>query len=279
MFQLPYHRAPQLAPLYSQPRQDRESANVPSLRTLTSSPQVCNKCGLYERTHLRPRPHRFDELRAGSKARKAAKVASSPGDSPKSKQQGIKKEPNEGEYDLSQRRGTCSPAPPQRNADVPARPGSVTSVGSSGVSEWESGSYSGSSAPNSGYNSPMTSTFSVPPGTAMQPGSRPSSRDGPIRLPNAPLTDIATRLTKVPPPAKAASAPYYIEGRSTTLGRAPPADYYGRRGSLPSDTAISPSGRLTSALGMPEVTGWQVIPQSDLSSSPKSRKARKVAAA
>lgn len=33
---------------------------------------MCNKCGLYERTHLRPRPLRFDELRAGGKARKGS---------------------------------------------------------------------------------------------------------------------------------------------------------------------------------------------------------------
>jgi GATA-binding protein, other eukaryote len=39
---------------------------------------VCNKCGLYERTHLRPRPLRFDELRAGSKTRKQIKAAGSP---------------------------------------------------------------------------------------------------------------------------------------------------------------------------------------------------------
>ncbi|KAF5393124.1 hypothetical protein D9757_001138 [Collybiopsis confluens] len=44
----------------------------PSWRRSTLNPGkiVCNKCGLYERTHLRPRPLRFDELRAGGKARK-----------------------------------------------------------------------------------------------------------------------------------------------------------------------------------------------------------------
>ena len=47
----------------------------PSWRRSTLNPGkiVCNKCGLYERTHLRPRPLRFDELRNGNKARKAAK--------------------------------------------------------------------------------------------------------------------------------------------------------------------------------------------------------------
>jgi len=193
----------------------------PSWRRSTLNPGkiVCNKCGLYERTHLRPRPHRFDELRAGSKARKAAaKVATSPNMSPKSKIEGIKKEPNDG-----------SVAP---------------SIGSNGVSDWESGSaYSNSSAPNSGYNSPMASSFAT-----SLPHSRPSSRDGRIRLPTAPLTDIATRLTKVPP-AKSSSAPYYIEGRSTTLGRPmpPSVDFYPRRSSLPSE--VAGDARLSSTLG------------------------------
>ena len=46
----------------------------PSWRRSTLNPGkiVCNKCGLYERTHLRPRPLRFDELRSGGKPRKAA---------------------------------------------------------------------------------------------------------------------------------------------------------------------------------------------------------------
>lgn len=53
----------------------------PSWRRSTLNPGkiVCNKCGLYERTHLRPRPLRFDELRAGSKTRKQPKVAGANG--------------------------------------------------------------------------------------------------------------------------------------------------------------------------------------------------------
>jgi GATA-binding protein, other eukaryote len=49
----------------------------PSWRRSTLNPGkiVCNKCGLYERTHLRPRPLRFDELRAGNRARKQAAAA------------------------------------------------------------------------------------------------------------------------------------------------------------------------------------------------------------
>ena len=52
----------------------------PSWRRSTLNPGkiVCNKCGLYERTHLRPRPLRFDELRTRSKSRKCSKSISSP---------------------------------------------------------------------------------------------------------------------------------------------------------------------------------------------------------
>ena len=47
--------------------------------TLTPGKIVCNKCGLYERTHLRPRPLRFDQFCAENKSRKQSKVASSKG--------------------------------------------------------------------------------------------------------------------------------------------------------------------------------------------------------
>ncbi|KAG8746405.1 hypothetical protein FRC10_005116 [Ceratobasidium sp. 414] len=40
---------------------------------------VCNRCGLYERTHLRPRPHRFDEVRTGNKGRKPKQSGSRQG--------------------------------------------------------------------------------------------------------------------------------------------------------------------------------------------------------
>lgn len=46
-----------------------QTTEPPSWRRSTLNPGkiVCNKCGLYERTHTRPRPLRFDELRAGTK--------------------------------------------------------------------------------------------------------------------------------------------------------------------------------------------------------------------
>ena len=64
----------------------------PSWRRSTLNPGkiVCNKCGLYERTHLRARPLRFDELRSGTKSRKLSKASTSP---KQSKMAMIKKEP------------------------------------------------------------------------------------------------------------------------------------------------------------------------------------------
>ena len=61
----------------------------PSWRRSTLNPGkiVCNKCGLYERTHLRPRPLRFDELRAGNKSRKSSKG------SPKARAKGAQQRP------------------------------------------------------------------------------------------------------------------------------------------------------------------------------------------
>ena len=71
----------------------------PSWRRSTLNPGkiVCNKCGLYERTHLRPRPLRFDELRAGNKARKQSKAGAAGSNPSVSPKQGklVKKEPRE----------------------------------------------------------------------------------------------------------------------------------------------------------------------------------------
>ena len=84
----------------------------PSWRRSTLNPGkiVCNKCGLYERTHLRPRPHRFDELRAGNKARKHAQSKVLGGSSsPKEKATSVvKKEQGEIEFEVHPRRGSVS---------------------------------------------------------------------------------------------------------------------------------------------------------------------------
>lgn len=94
----------------------------PSWRRSTLNPGkiVCNKCGLYERTHLRPRPLRFDELRAGSKTRKQPKIGS-----PKSGKmlQMVKKEPHDSDIDnIMPRRSSVSSS-------------SASSV--SGTSDWD----------------------------------------------------------------------------------------------------------------------------------------------
>jgi hypothetical protein len=141
----------------------------PSWRRSTLNPGkiVCNKCGLYERTHLRPRPLRFDELRAGNKARKQSKGAVSP----KAKTSVVKKEPRE--YNGIARRDSVS---------------SSSSV-QSATSDWDDSVsvYSSGSAPTTSFSSPNVNPFPLSRDSSQSP-----PHDGGIRLPNAPLTDIAS---------------------------------------------------------------------------------------
>lgn len=188
----------------------------PSWRRSTLNPGkiVCNKCGLYERTHLRPRPLRFDELRAGGKTRKPGeKKVQKPAPLAGSPQ--IKKEPRE--FGL-------------------ARRSSVSSTASSGgaVSDWDDtvsvyssqpptpGSISG---PPSSYSSPSIATFPIPRSSQSPPID--AGPQAPIRLPNAPLSDIASLQQQAP--RKSATAPGYFSQ--------PPVSYQGqdmlRRGSMP----------------------------------------------
>ncbi|KAF8897895.1 hypothetical protein BD779DRAFT_1608379 [Infundibulicybe gibba] len=157
----------------------------PSWRRSTLNPGkiVCNKCGLYERTHLRPRPLRFDELRAGNKARKQSN-ATPPGplpasnnggkvQSPKAKLTPVKKEPRD--FGLARRSSVSS--------------SSSSSVHSgSGASDWDDNVsvYSTGSAPPTSFNSPNM------PAYPLSRGSQSPPHDGSIRLPNAPLSDIAS---------------------------------------------------------------------------------------
>ena len=112
----------------------------PSWRRSTLNPGkiVCNKCGLYERTHLRPRPLRFDELRSSSKCRKPSKSITSP---KQSKNVMIKKEPADFSYE-------------------------------------KRSSVSSASSVHSNYSRDSHS----PP------------QDGGIRLPNSPLSDVASMI-------------------------------------------------------------------------------------
>ncbi|PSR73420.1 hypothetical protein PHLCEN_2v10712 [Hermanssonia centrifuga] len=233
----------------------------PSWRRSTLNPGkiVCNKCGLYERTHLRPRPLRFDELRAGSKTRKQPKTGAG---SPKVGKLSpvVKKEVREGDEPLMQRRSSVS-----------SSNGSARS-GTGGSSDWDdSVSLASSGSVPSSFNSPAVSTFSIPRDPNSQ--SPPlGSRDGGIRLPNAPLSDIAS-LTHSPlqRPASAAS-PALTPRKSATA----PASYYSnsefysRRESCTAEGQQPPSQSQSPAI--PEVTGWQSVPLSDLApSKPKSR--------
>ncbi|CAL1700212.1 unnamed protein product [Somion occarium] len=236
----------------------------PSWRRSTLNPGkiVCNKCGLYERTHLRPRPLRFDELRAGSKTRKQPKVAGGAA-SPKAGKltQMVKKEPRDGEEG--------SPMI-QRRSSVSSSAGSVHS--GSATSDWDDNG----SAPPSSFNSPAVSSFSIPRDPNSQ--SPPLPRDGGIRLPNAPLSDIASLQSSgsVPPtPRKAATAPtpfYHAQGSFYPNGTAAAGE---RRnsGSIPLTASPqmqtqSPQLQAISEMPMPEVTGWQSVPMSDLAPSP-----------
>ncbi|KAM6496143.1 hypothetical protein JOM56_008849 [Amanita muscaria] len=141
----------------------------PSWRRSTLNPGkiVCNKCGLYERTHLRPRPLRFDELRAGNKARKQSKGAVSP----KTKTTIVKKEPRE--YNAITRRDSVS----------------SSASAQSSSSDWDDSVsvYSSGSGPTTSFSSPSANTFPLSRDSSQSP-----PRDGGIRLPNAPLTDIAS---------------------------------------------------------------------------------------
>ncbi|KAI9574422.1 hypothetical protein HD554DRAFT_2309869 [Boletus coccyginus] len=192
----------------------------PSWRRSTLNPGkiVCNKCGLYERTHLRPRPLRFDELRAGGKTRKATGGTPADKKTPKSVPVGshpVKNEPSE--LGLTRRN-------------------SISSNNSSGASDWDDSFSICSSQPptpgsassqSSAFSSPAASTFPIPRSSQSPPVD--SGVQAPIRLPNAPLTDIASLQQSHPAPRKMATTPNYYPQ---------PAMYQGqsesfRRGSLP----------------------------------------------
>ncbi|TEB37083.1 hypothetical protein FA13DRAFT_1786296 [Coprinellus micaceus] len=159
----------------------------PSWRRSTLNPGkiVCNKCGLYERTHLRPRPLRFDELRAGNKARKQNKRTLSPksrvgtaaaagnGGAPGSPNL-IKKEPRE--FGLVRRSSVSSISSAQSG---------------SGASDWDDNVslYSSGSAPPTSYNSPAVSPYPLSRDDSSSPNGGGVTG---IRLPNAPLSDIAS---------------------------------------------------------------------------------------
>ncbi|KAF7789343.1 hypothetical protein EIP86_000287 [Pleurotus ostreatoroseus] len=223
----------------------------PSWRRSTLNPGkiVCNKCGLYERTHLRPRPLRFDELRAGSKTRKQPKTNGSPKVGKLTPV--VKKEE---EAPMIQRRSSVS------SSNGSSRSGTAGSDWDDNVSLASSGSL-----PPSSYNSPAVTTYPIPRDPNSQ--SPPlGPRDGGIRLPNAPLSDIATLTSSPQQRPSGLSSPGLTPRKPGTPGYYPnTGDFFDRRGTPLEGQAQSPPS-------MPEVTGWQSVPMTDLApSKPKSR--------
>jgi GATA-binding protein, other eukaryote len=74
------------------------------------------------------------------------------------------------------------------------------------------------------------------------------SRDGGIRLPNTPLSDIASLQSVPASPRNVATSPDY--GLATAIQ----GDYFTRRASLPVEVSKAPSVEMT------EITGWQTVP-------------------
>lgn len=189
----------------------------PSWRRSTLNPGkiVCNKCGLYERTHNKPRPHQFG-LRPGNKARKQPShpqlsqsgrlQGHSPTSSPKRHGLSLKKEPID--YSYAMRRG------------------SIASINSgSGTSDWDdhSGYSTASSAypsslgmapppqhhalgnyppqshvPNHHGHHPYNNALSMPPPRSMSSG---------IRLPQAPPMKVPTKAGSSSPVTSANIVP------------------------------------------------------------------------
>ncbi|KAF7302265.1 GATA-type domain-containing protein [Mycena indigotica] len=186
----------------------------PSWRRSTLNPGkiVCNKCGLYERTHLRPRPLRFDELRAGNKARKGGAAGGG----------------------VAKREGG---SPKQPASSPKGRRGSVGSNGSgtqsSGASDWDdAASVYSASTPSTSFNSPHP-----PPLALASPGRSSASRSPPllsspphsaglalgIRLPHAP--EIPGLRTKPRSNTTGGVGMGYGAGSPAHLGASPHAGY------------------------------------------------------
>ena len=122
--------------------------------------------------------------------------------------------------------------------------------------------YSGSSNPPSSFNSPATSTFPIPRDPNSQSPPLIPVENG-IRLPNAPLSDIASLASgPSPTPRKAATMPVpYYSSSSPAAQQVQQTDYFVRRGSLPASAEMQ---RRSVESPIPEVTGWQTVPPSEM---------------
>ena len=117
--------------------------------------------------------------------------------------------------------------------------------------------YSSGSAPQSGYNSPSVPTYQIPRDPNSQ--SPPMESTG-IRLPNAPLNDIASMRT---PPSRKQS-PYFQPTGLPVTGS--PQEMYRRVSMTSGDVQSQQTLRRPD---IPEVTGWQSVPLTDLGSASK----------
>lgn len=245
MHQLPYIQHPAIPVQHTDDAASKETQYLrrrcfncsqtepPSWRRSTLNPGkiVCNKCGLYERTHMRARPLRFDELRTGNKSRRK-KAATMPTPAPAS---AVKQETVE--------------------APVITRRSSVSSASSS--SDWDDSLSvaSSGSASVSSFSSPAPAPFSLPLETVGQsPQLLPL--DGGIRLPNV---DIASLSVGSPQPNTAPEhggpqGEYFLPLAPPSVSSLP-----GTPGIGGSPLALSNGSPALAPHDMPEVTGWQHV--------------------
>ncbi|KAG8716290.1 hypothetical protein FRC11_005120 [Ceratobasidium sp. 423] len=208
---------------------------------------VCNRCGLYERTHLRPRPHRFDEVRTGNKGRKPTKQSESKQGSPQPPavtQFTVKQEVVPVDIDLDSRRGSVASS----------LSGSASSHG-----EWE----------DSNYNTSLVAGN----GSRLSPAQQHSpSHEGGVQRGATHFADssLAARFRAG---RKSATAPYDASSATRMGPPTPPLVPSDGPGLL--DTAQSAEGMYTSApplrrhtLGsdVAEISGWSTLP-ADFSSN------------
>jgi len=126
------------------------------------------------------------------------------------------------------------------------RRSSVSSSGSSihsgsGVSDWDDNvsGYSSGSGPPTSFNSPNVATFPL-----STDGQSPPLREGAIRLPNAPLSDIASLQQQ--------------QGSPPSHGNNDPNDYF-RRGAIP-EMRTPPLGQPQEVPAQPFIGGASADP-------------------
>jgi GATA-binding protein, other eukaryote len=165
----------------------------PSWRRSTLNPGkiVCNKCGLYERTHLRPRPHRFDELRATSKARKAATKAGTGPQQVQSSQQPIQ------QHHIMQQQSQAQV--PQHTSSPNLSPKSQHAgyVKKEPVDEYDIRRASAGSVGSSNLNGAQEWDQNIPRLSHSPPSSHAAS---PIRLPSLPGASVGSRTPEAQRP-------------------------------------------------------------------------------